>query len=206
MKNNLVSKKNTITLFFATDIHGSEICFKKFINSGNFYKSDIIILGGDITFKGIVPIIKHDNNYFEYTILGRTKYSNSQDETIRIEKKIRDIGLFPYILDETEFNSIKSDKSSLNKLFERLLISTIENWVDYADEKLKKNKIKCYINLGNDDPTIILSAFNKSKSIIVPEDKIIMIDESHEMISLGYSNKTPWNTYRKLQRMILNSN
>ena len=67
---------------------GSEICFKKFINSGNFYKSDIIILGGDITFKGIVPIIKHDNNYFEYTILGRTKYSNSQDELIRIERKL----------------------------------------------------------------------------------------------------------------------
>jgi len=45
------------TRFFATDVHGSDICWKKFINAGKFYKADVIILGGDMTGKAIVPII-----------------------------------------------------------------------------------------------------------------------------------------------------
>ena len=39
-------------LFFATDVHGSEICWKKFISAGKFYEADVIILGGDITHLG----------------------------------------------------------------------------------------------------------------------------------------------------------
>lgn len=35
-------------LFFVTDVHGSEICWKKFINAGKFYETDAIILSGDI--------------------------------------------------------------------------------------------------------------------------------------------------------------
>ena len=41
-------------LFFATDIHGSEICWKKFINAGKWYEVDTLILGGDMTGKAIV--------------------------------------------------------------------------------------------------------------------------------------------------------
>ena len=37
--------------FFATDIHGSDLCLKKFLNSGKFYDVDAIIMGGDITGK-----------------------------------------------------------------------------------------------------------------------------------------------------------
>ena len=31
-------------LFFATDIHGSEICWKKFLNCGEHYEADVVIL------------------------------------------------------------------------------------------------------------------------------------------------------------------
>src|SRR5437588_363153 len=35
-------------MFFATDIHGSEICWKKFLNAAAFYKADLVVLGGAI--------------------------------------------------------------------------------------------------------------------------------------------------------------
>ena len=35
-------------LFFATDIHGSDRCFRKFLNAGKFYGADILLMGGDI--------------------------------------------------------------------------------------------------------------------------------------------------------------
>jgi Icc-related predicted phosphoesterase len=44
-------------LFFATDIHGSDICWSKFLNAGKFYEADVLILGGDMTGKAVVPII-----------------------------------------------------------------------------------------------------------------------------------------------------
>jgi uncharacterized protein len=48
-------------LFFVTDLHGSEICWKKFLNAGEFYKADVVILGGDVTGKAMVPIVQHAN-------------------------------------------------------------------------------------------------------------------------------------------------
>ena len=41
-------------VFFATDIHGSEICWRKFLNAASFYKADAVILGGDVTGKVMV--------------------------------------------------------------------------------------------------------------------------------------------------------
>ena len=29
-------------LFFATDIHGSDICWSKFLNAGKFYEADVL--------------------------------------------------------------------------------------------------------------------------------------------------------------------
>ena len=43
----IFKKEKPTKLFFATDIHGSEKCWKKLVNSGNFYDVDIIILGPD---------------------------------------------------------------------------------------------------------------------------------------------------------------
>ena len=46
-------------MFFATDIHGSEICWRKFLNAAAFYKADLVVLGGDVTGKVMVPIIAY---------------------------------------------------------------------------------------------------------------------------------------------------
>src|SRR5207249_1926630 len=34
-------------VYFATDLHGSETCWRKFLNAGQHYKADVIVLGGD---------------------------------------------------------------------------------------------------------------------------------------------------------------
>ncbi len=45
-------------IYFATDVHGSEICWKKFLAASKFYDADTLILGGDMTGKVIIPIIQ----------------------------------------------------------------------------------------------------------------------------------------------------
>ena len=45
-------------IFFATDLHGSEQCFRKFLNAGAVYEADFLIIGGDILGKRLVPIVE----------------------------------------------------------------------------------------------------------------------------------------------------
>jgi len=58
-------------VFFATDIHGSEICWRKFLNSAAFYKADMVILGGDVTGKIMVPIVATGPGHWEVTFAGQ---------------------------------------------------------------------------------------------------------------------------------------
>ncbi|MDT5078034.1 MAG: uncharacterized protein QOJ80_2671, partial [Mycobacterium sp.] len=45
-------------MYFCTDIHGSERCWKKFLATPKHYECDTIVIGGDITGKLIVPVIE----------------------------------------------------------------------------------------------------------------------------------------------------
>jgi len=36
-----------LKIFYVTDIHGSEICWKKFLNAGPHYGADVVIVGGE---------------------------------------------------------------------------------------------------------------------------------------------------------------
>ena len=35
-------------VFFVSDLHGSERCFRKFVNAGKVYQAQILLIGGDI--------------------------------------------------------------------------------------------------------------------------------------------------------------
>src|SRR5260370_40443329 len=51
------SKKRALRIYFATDLHGSEVCFRKFLAAARVYEADVIILGGDFAGKAIVPVL-----------------------------------------------------------------------------------------------------------------------------------------------------
>ena len=57
------------TLFFATDVHGSDICWSKFLNAGKFYGADKMILGGDMTGKAVVPFVHQGGKNYRITLL-----------------------------------------------------------------------------------------------------------------------------------------
>jgi len=53
-----------VKIFFASDLHGSNVCFKKFVNSAKFYNVDVLVLGGDLTGKAVIPIAEQSNGSF----------------------------------------------------------------------------------------------------------------------------------------------
>ena len=46
-----------VRLYFATDVHGAEGCWRRFLNCSRFYGADVLVLGGDLTGKAVIPII-----------------------------------------------------------------------------------------------------------------------------------------------------
>ena len=100
-----------LRIFFTTDIHGSEICFKKFLNAGKFYDVDAIVLGGDIIGKMVIPIIRKNDGSFVADFLGKKeKLSATDQEGIeKLEWAIKNNGLYPYHIDEETFARIKTD-------------------------------------------------------------------------------------------------
>jgi len=56
--------EDDLVIFFATDVHGSDVCFKKFINAGKFYGAGVLILGGDVTGKMVVPVVEQSDGSY----------------------------------------------------------------------------------------------------------------------------------------------
>ena len=185
-------------VFFATDIHGSERCFIKFINAGRFYKANVLILGGDLTGKMLIPLVKQPDGTYSARFLGANHVVKTGGELESLEKRIRDVGYYPYRTNRKEMNVMEANPSSLEEVFDQLMRESIEKWVKLAGERLKNTGIRCFISAGNDDKHSIDSILEASDYAVYPEGKVFSIDEHHEMISCGYSNTTPWRCPRDI--------
>lgn len=179
-------------IFFATDLHGSDIVFRKFINAAQFYDVDALILGGDITGKLIVPIARMADGSYVSKYLDQDWKIEDQEQLATFERKVRNSGFYSYVASQDEFDKLKAGSPEVGQLFLKLMMDSLKAWVSYAEEKLGSKRIKCYVTGGNDDPFEVNEAFHNSNTVIDAEEKVLQLDESHEMISFGYSNPTPW--------------
>ncbi len=184
-------------LYYATDIHGSEICWKKFISAGKFYEVDTLILGGDMTGKAIVPIIAQGNDRYKVTLLEQETILDGREEVEKVVKTIHNRGYYPYVTDPEEVAEISSTPGRSDELFLSQALETVERWMAYAEEKLSGTGIRCYVCPGNDDMMEIDAVIAASKSVQLAEGRVVRLDDHHEMASTGWSNPTPWDTHRE---------
>jgi len=186
-----------LRIFFASDLHGSEVCFKKFINAAEFYKANVIILGGDLTGKFIIPIFEVGDGRY------KAKFAN-EDYTLtsatlqKFVQKVRDSGCYPYLTTKEEWEDLVKDESKMNLLFTELMKDSIKRWIEYAETKLRGKEIQCYVMPGNDDHYAVDEVLNESEVIKNPHEKIVEIADNLKMLSLGYSNITPWKCPRDI--------
>ena len=184
-------------LFFATDVHGSEICWKKFINASKFYETDVLILGGDMTGKAIVPIIAQGGGKYKVTLLDTETILNTQEEVDKMVSTIQDRGYYPYLTNPDEVGEILATTGRSDELFIKEALKTMQHWMEYADARLGVSGIRCFVCPGNDDMFEVDEVIRQSKHVTLAEGKVIQLDEHHEMINAGWSTPTPWNTPRE---------
>jgi len=187
-----------LRIFFASDVHGSEVCFRKFVNAGKAYKANVLILGGDITGKMIIPILQQEPGTYAADFSSRTWIIRNNEELENFMKMVRNSGYYPYLTSQLEFTELSADRNKVNKLFSELMLETVRRWVKIAEERLRGTGISCYVTPGNDDRFIIDDALIQSDYVVNPEGRVVSIAGAYEMVSTGFSNFTPWKTQREL--------
>ena len=191
-------------IFFTSDLHGSNAVFMKFLNAAKFYKADAVIVGGDITGKMIVPVLQMPGGKQKALYLNSETILSTVEEVTKFKKLIHSAGLYFYETNEEEMRKLKEDHEMLEALFVKLMVGRIEEWVNIADEKLRGTQVQCFMQPGNDDRYEIDDALKRSQRIIDPEGTVQQIG-SHEMISTGHANITPWHCPRDLEEAELES-
>jgi uncharacterized protein len=194
-------KKRTSTagtrVFFCTDLHGSDVCFKKFVNAADFYGTQILIMGGDVTGKMVVPIAKQSSGVYLTSFAGDDLEFTSPDEVASFKKQLANMGFYPASMSEEEFRAIKASQEEQDRLFREHIKARIEQWLEYADNKLKGTGVQVFAAPGNDDFFEVDELLNASSTIELLEMKVHRLTDEHEIITSGWTNPTPWNTERE---------
>jgi uncharacterized protein len=189
-------------VYFITDVHGSSMCFRKFLNAAKFYKADVLILGGDITGKVMTPIVEGDGK-FSCTYQGARLVMNNGDEVEAFREKAAESGTYTHLVSPSEFKELEADPDKVKDLFKRLMVERVREWVSLAEERLGKTSVKCFISPGNDDVLDVDAALSSSTYVVNPEERVVEVDGEHEMITLGTTNHTPWNSPREVDEDVL---
>jgi Icc-related predicted phosphoesterase len=183
-------------VFFATDIHGSEVCWRKFLNAGAFHKADVLVMGGDMTGKAMVPITGKGSTW-RVTLQEQEHLLASEDDVAAMEKRIRDRGYYPIRLSPDEVAAWDADPSLVDARFKAEMLGMVERWMALADARLEGSSIRCVVSPANDDIFEIDPIIESAKHVSLGESNLIDLD-GFSLVSTGWANPTPWNTFREL--------
>jgi Icc-related predicted phosphoesterase len=186
-------------IFFVTDLHGSEICWKKFLNAGAFYGADVVILGGDVTGKAMVPIVQRPNGSWEASLQDHRETLEAEDAIVGFEKRVMDRGYYPIRVSDQEYVALQEDEDLVDKRFKEVMIEGTERWIAMAEERMAGTGIRVIACPANDDMFEI-------DDVLAHADVVETGDEDHPirlgdftMVSMGWTNPTPWHTFREAE-------
>ena len=186
-------------LFFVSDLHGSEICWKKFLNAGAFYEADAVILGGDITGKAMVPIVQHADGTWAASLQDHLERLETQGEVEEFEKRVMNRGYYPLRVSEEEYRALQADPELVDKRFKEVMLEGTERWIAMAEDKLAGTGIRVVACPANDDMFEIDDLLAGARVVETgDEDHPIDLD-GFTMVSMGWTNPTPWHTFREAE-------
>lgn len=185
-------------IFFCTDLHGSDVCFRKFLHAGGAYKANVVIMGGDCTGKMMVPVVSDENGGYHVEWLGTREHLLTAADLAEQEKRISNNGLYPVRMTLEELNELASDPELLSARFREVMLNRLRDWMHLAEERLADTGLEVIFVPGNDDEFAIDEVLRQSNLIKAPEGQVIRIGGGeYEMLNLAWANRTPWDTPRE---------
>lgn len=185
-----------LIIYFASDLHGSNVCFKKFLNAAQFYNANVLLMGGDITGKALMPIAEQADGTHLAFQSGATKLLATKEEVDAFIKLTGDQGFYPCVMSETEYVALRDNEDQRHELFKKLVLDRVREWCELAGQKLKGTSIPVISAPGNDDFVEIDDVLRNSPHVQFHEMEVTELN-GYEILHCGGSNFTPWNTDRE---------
>jgi uncharacterized protein len=193
-----------LKIFFASDIHGSVRCFRKLVNAGKFYGADLLIMGGDLAGKLLVPIVArgnassarfHSARFHSARFHGAEFTFETAAEIAEFERRVAELGAYTIRTDDEFVRQLAADQELVEQTLRRLILERTEEWIALAAERLNGTGIRLLIGLGNDDFADMIPYLDHGPVGYAPDGLLDLGDFS--LVSLGWSNVTPWRTNRE---------
>jgi Icc-related predicted phosphoesterase len=181
----------SVRMFFATDVHGSDQCWVKFINAAAAYKANVLIVGGDITGKRVVPIVPVNGHHVATMGSGEIRLE-SIAEIRDFEKQAANAGLYAFEATDDDVAELETDPHAVEDYFLRLAQVRVEQWLALAEDRLQGTGVRLIVNCGNDDPMELDELLRSSDIATFAEGRSVPIDERRSLVSVGFANLTPW--------------
>jgi Icc-related predicted phosphoesterase len=190
----------TTRLYIASDFHAAEKAWRKYVNAIklNVYKAQVALLAGDLTGKAIVPIIRR-NGRMEAELFGVRRSAKDDEELVRLERDIADVGYYSFVADQDEADRLVGDPAERDALLHRLMNDRVQAWMELATERLAGGEVPLYLIPGNDDDFGIDPILDRPEYTPVNADgKVLDMPGGLQLLAYGWSNNTPWNTPREV--------
>ncbi|HXI81030.1 MAG TPA: metallophosphoesterase [Verrucomicrobiae bacterium] len=194
-----------LTIFYVADIHGSDVCFRKWLNAAGFYGADVLIIGGDLTGKVLLPIYPGVGNAHGWTTTWKNREQplETRREVDELIRAARNEGTYAFETTAEEVIEIRTNIELERAVFSRLKIAALEEWIALADERLAGRRTQALIMPGNDDPPEIDAILSSARTLRNVQGVTTELAPGIWMASRGESTPTPWKTPRELPDDVL---
>jgi len=194
-----------LTIFYVADIHGSDVCFRKWLNAAGFYGADVLVIGGDLTGKVLLPIYRGVGNAHGWTTTWKNREQplETRREVDELIRAARNEGTYAFETTAEEVIEIRTNIELERAVFSRLKIAALEEWIALADERLAGRRTQALIMPGNDDPPEIDAILSSARTLRNVQGVTTELAPGIWMASRGESTPTPWKTPRELPDDVL---
>ena len=184
-------------LYYASDVHGSEKLWRKFINAASFYSADVLVVGGDLTGKVLIPVVERRPGRWEARAFGKTQKAKGDSQLEELERRIRLNGFYPLRCTQDEHERLNSDDSYRDRIFKQAMREELERWLELAGDKLAESDVKCFVMPGNDDEWDVDEVLEQASDPVVScAERVVRLD-GYQMLSCAWANPTPWDSPRE---------
>jgi Icc-related predicted phosphoesterase len=187
------ASRRALRIFFATDVHGSDRCFRKFLAAAGVYEANVLLLGGDVAGKGLVPIRARNGSLVAEVRGEPVTVPASEEERLRAE--INRLGFYAVRVDDDQLERMRGDPAYVDRLFRQEIAAQVRRWCELAAQRLPPD-VRCIITPGNDDPFEVDAVLDEAPGIECPEHRLCDLGPV-VLASLGDVTPTPWHTERE---------
>ena len=181
-------------IFLASDVHASDIVFRKFANSGQYYKANALVLAGDITGTALVLVIRKKDSSYEANYLGTREIARNETELHQLLQKLANRGYYYRVIEEGNLEEIGGNENRMKEIILEEMITRVERWMEILRKNLSSTGTSAYLLIGNDDPREVSEVIRKNSDDVIQliDETVFTLDNGMEGLGIPYSNMTPW--------------